>query len=404
MAQATRKELEDGQGSALKQLPKPTDFTVPLLTMVPGQSTLYPWVLFTTSFVEETVLSFLFAGAIILFSGRYCEPMWGSTELCRFVALVTIIPNIISGLFSLLEFSIHHGVNAETGDSIQLNAITGSVSLISGFFVAFKQMIPEHTILLFKGALKIRIAWLPILYLSLYTILFGLFLYHDTQRIIQVWSGFFVSWIYLRFYRVSFADPLLPFSSSGASTIGTGSPKVTNNSASSGGIKIKGDISDSFALSQFFPEPFATAVSFISDKVYATFVLLRICTEFDLAEVDASNIRAANRASGGYSYVVSNSNLRNINFQSSYQNQQTNSNGAPVRGGSTRAEAERRRALALKVLDGNAVRGGTSLPNPNSSLNSGNISGLGTDSKPAIEAGANLQLPNRAVLPPARVN
>lgn len=423
MAEATRKEMEQAAKAAeaiekgltadpkhVFQVPKPGDLYVPYLTIVPGLSTLYPWVLFTASFVEENVLSFLFTGGVILFSGRYCEPMWGMTEMARFVALQTILPNIVSVLIYLVAFSASKGIDSETGDSVKLETISGAVALVSGFLVAFKQMVPEHTILLFRGAIKIRVAWLPAIYLTMYT-LFEL-LFRSNVHFIQAWTGFFTSWVYLRFFRISYVDPLLPFSSAGSkvnsNTSANSSPLSSNNASSSNlaftarsanvagaqaGIKIKGDLSDSFALSQFFPEPMATAVTIVSNRVFDILVALRVCTPFDLTEVDASNMRAANRASGGGSYVMSNSNYYNMrSLGSSAQGSSGSSYMPPL--GSTRAEAERRRALALQALD---VQLNRHAPQTQSNT------GAHTESSTVVPA-PDLKMPNRAVLPQARIN
>lgn len=433
MAEATRKEMEQAAAAAIasekglavdpKQtfpVPLPSDFFVPYLTVVPGLSTVYPWVLFTSSFVEGNILSFLFTGSVLLYSGRYCEHVWGIAELARFVGLQTIIPNIVSVLVYLLLFSSSNGIDSATGDSKSLETISGALALVAGFFVAFKQMVPEHTVILFRGALKIRVARLPAIFLLFYT-LFGV-LFRSEVRLVQAWTGFFVSWIYLRFFRVSYVDPPLPFSSSSASTGGpakstnigggpsTGSPLSSLNNSSSNltfglqsgsgqgigaqaGMKVKGDLSDSFALAQFFPEPLATAVSIVSEYVFNALVAVRICSPFDPFEVDTSNLRAASRATGG-SYVMSNSNYHYMRpFGSNSPSGSSGSNYMPQRG-SARAEAERRRALALKALDSQLGRHTTRHHQDDSQVSNS------LDGVPPPD----LKLPNRAVLPPARVN
>ena len=35
--------------------------------------------------------------------------------------------------------------------------ICGGVALQAGFMVAFKQLVPEHTVTLFKGIIKVRV-------------------------------------------------------------------------------------------------------------------------------------------------------------------------------------------------------------------------------------------------------
>lgn len=405
MAEATRKEMGQGAGDIAPdpknsiQVPQPSGVFVPYLTIVPGLSTTYPWVLFTASFVESNLLSFLFTGSTILYSGRYCEHIWGVAELARFVGLQTLGSNILTVLFYLLAFSARRGVDPDTGDSMTPVTISGGVALITGFLVAFKQMVPEHTVILFRGLIKIRVARLPTIFLGFYTLLCIFFL--NDMLLVQAWTGFFISWVYLRFYRISYVDPLLPFSTTAPQKLGSlaGTGTATNLAFASqsaktstvgaqAGIKVKGDTSDSFALAQFFPEPLATAVSLASDRVFNALVVLRICTPFDPMEVEVSNMRAANRASGG-SYVMSNSNYYSLRPFDSHPAGQTGDNYHPQRG-SAREEAERRRALALKAL-------GIQTPKP-AALEAAS-SGQPVPSVPPPD----LQLPNRAVLPPARV-
>jgi len=107
--------------------------------------------------------------------------------------------------------------------------------------------------------------------------------------------GFLVSWTYLRFYKTAFPD------------LDTSQPS-----------RLRGDASETFAFSEFFPEPLRPAVAAFSNVVYSILVTARICTHFSAADVSASR---------GESFVL---------------------RSAP---GSTRAETERRRALALKALD-----------------------------------------------------
>ena len=123
-------------------------------------------------------------------------------------------------------------------------------------------------------------------------------------------KGFMASWIYLRFYKTAIPD------------LETGQPSP-----------LRGDASDTFAFAEFFPDPVKPLVAVFSSQVYSVLVSLRICTPFSAADVSASR---------GDTFI-----------------QRGNPGGA-------RAEAERRRALALKALDQrlHAATAGTSKPPP----------------------------------------
>ena len=391
--EATKQTLVDpsvDETHALSGVYKPSETTIPMLSIVPGVSTFYPWVYITSTFLERTLPPFLVTGAAILFSGRYCEPIWGTVEFGRFVLLLILVPNIALTIFHTLVIGQFTGATAAAPDSLP----TGGVALVAGFLVAFKQMIPEHRILLFKGLVQVKVAWLAAIYLFLYTVVFGLLQlkgFHDAPK---AWTGFFVSWIYLRFFRVSYVDPLLPFSNT-INNVALAGPSLASPAsaatASSGGIKIKGDVSDTFALNQFFPEPLRSLIKVVSDYTFSALVALRVCAAFDQDEVDASNVRAANRASGGHSYVMSNYNQRRFNLGSG--NTSSNGSGTPqsTLGGahSTRAEAERRRALALRMLDESLIKQQQQHP---------------PQPQQQPQPMADLQVPNRVVLPPTRVN
>ena len=151
--------------------------------------------------------------------------------------------------------------------------------------------------------------------------------------------GFFTAWIYLRFYRVS--------------------PSLSSAATGDGSI-IRGDASDTFAFAHFFPEPIQTPMGALGDGVYNTLLSLKLCTPFSDQDIDAGNEQASARAEGGLPSIM-------------------NPNSKGGRGGGTRAEAERRRALALKALDQRlhaaAARGPATAPTAPSISGSSNMLG-----------------------------
>ncbi len=92
--------------------------------------------------------------------------------------------------------------------------------------MALKQLVPEHTVSLFRGSLRVRIKHFPAL-LTLANMICGPLLGTDTALWLSL-LGFMTGWIYLRFYQIA--------EISGASA--TGGP----------GAVMKGDASDTFAL------------------------------------------------------------------------------------------------------------------------------------------------------------
>jgi hypothetical protein len=158
--------------------------------------------------------------------------------------------------------------------------------------VAFSQLIPAHTVTLFRGLISLRVPRFPLIYLITITILAFTPILSCASFLLAL-LGFFVSWTYLRFYKSVYPDL---------------------DTAQS---TLRGDASETFAFAEFFPGPVKPAVAAFSDQVYTLLVALHICTPFS-ADTPASRSDAIMQR------------------------------GAP---GSARAEAERRRALALKALD-----------------------------------------------------
>jgi hypothetical protein len=91
---------------------------------------------------------------------------------------------------------------------------------------------------------------------------------------------------------------------------------------------MKGDPSETFAFVSFFPDVFHPVLAPICDSVFNALVQLKLCTPFSDSAIETATENAASRSEGGLPSIM-------------------NQPG----GGGKRAEAERRRALALKALD-----------------------------------------------------
>ncbi|KAL9089105.1 MAG: hypothetical protein Q9165_005918 [Trypethelium subeluteriae] len=278
----------------------------PYLVIFPKYSYLYPWVLLTATFVEQNILGLVLSGVTIFFGGRYLERAWSSAEFAKFVLFTATIPN-------LLSFVIYMILAASISDHNPI--INGTPALQSALLVSFKQLVPEHTVSLFRNLLRIRVKHFPVLHL-LFHLATALILGTHTSLILALF-GFLTSWTYLRFYKTS--------------------PSLTDSSTNA--TAIKGDASDTFAFAYFFPEPLHTPVAKVADAVYEGLVAVRICTPFSTEDIESHNEQASARAEGGLPSIM-----------------------YPARGGrnlgGSRAEAERRRALALKALDQRLQAGG----------------------------------------------
>ncbi|VVT49659.1 uncharacterized protein SAPINGB_P002379 [Magnusiomyces paraingens] len=407
----------NNQHPALSEPLKFSAIAVPFLVMVPGMSVLrYPWVFATATFAEDHILSFLLTAAILLVSGKYCEHMWGSAELARFVAIQTLVPNIVVLLITLAAHSYDPLCQlpgcAPPADIVVLPdrwvTINGGTAFVAGFAVALKQLVPEHTVALFRGAIRIRVARLPALYLLIMAA-YGLFLETWSRRSLTALVGFFSAWIYLRFFRVSQIDPLLPLAkpsedsdASVPSPPSSGLRRQSSNLHRPTSQTVCGDAADSFALAHFFPDPLASLVAAVGAVLYPIFVRLRILPSFSPQDVGDANVRAALRgAAAGTAGTGSPYAYLRQGGAAAFAAAAAAANSAI--GSSVRAQTERRRAMALRALDSKI----------NSPLHSSEEVTVVRVAAPSVTPSdtprpespapdVDLARPNRAVLPPKR--
>ncbi|KAL8730320.1 MAG: hypothetical protein Q9181_004707 [Wetmoreana brouardii] len=271
------------------------------LALIPQWALFTPWVYFTATYSEQNIVTICIAGATILYGGKYLERAWGSMEFGKFILLVTLLPNFVASLIYVFLFAVIRN------DSLALVVIQGSVALQGAFLVAFKQLVPEHTVTILKGAIKIRVKHFPSIFLAANT-LSGIILGTDTALVLA-WVGFMTSWTYLRFYKIQ--------------------PDLLN--ASTGNNQLRGDASETFAFAYFWPDAIQPPVAAMTDGIYNVLVAFRVCTPFSAEDVQTGNEQATARGEGG---------LPNILNQ-----------GGSRHGRNKQEEAERRRALALKALD-----------------------------------------------------
>ncbi|KAI2989060.1 hypothetical protein CBS147344_3389 [Aspergillus niger] len=274
---------------------------IPYLTLVPSQFLFYPWTLLTATLVEQNIFTVLLNAATLFYGGKYLERAWGSREFAKFILAIAVIPNVTIVPLHIL------GAALKSGSSSGLTQICGGISIQASFLVAFKQLVPEHTVTIFKGLVKMRVKHFPALFLFLNTISGIVFGTHVAA--ILAWLGLLTSWTYLRFFKRQ--------------------PDLTGTSTD--GLGIKGDASETFAFACLFPDVLQPPIAFLSDQVYALLVAIRICTPFSEEDIASGNQQVLARGEAGLPSILSN-----------------HRNGRAM---AKREEAERRRALALKALD-----------------------------------------------------
>ncbi|KAJ2697149.1 hypothetical protein FB645_006001 [Coemansia sp. IMI 203386] len=273
-----------------------TDWTTDVARYVqlrPGLLFSYPWTLVTTWAVEPSIILLIYGLCMLTFVGGFLEQQWGTHGYIRFVAVLAIAPTLTTCL-AVVILSLVRG-NSEV---LYATPVSGLAGVLAGFTVGLKQLAPDYTVKLFRGALGFRVNDLPGFYTLVFPIVFTLL--GDLGGVILVNVGFFEAFVYLRFYKRS------------------GS--------------VRGDRSEAFAFSTFFPELVQPVVRRLSTLVYKVAVKCKLITSEEgyqqAAVVDLDDVARRNVGELDSVVVVTDEVLSMED-----------------------SDADRRRALATKALD-----------------------------------------------------
>ncbi|KAI5959552.1 uncharacterized protein KGF55_005196 [Candida pseudojiufengensis] len=243
------------------------DINIPFIQLIPNSTIYNPWSIITSIFAEISILSFIFSFIILFIGSKFIERFWGYIEVIKFILVVGSITNFITVLIAIL-------INIARSDSENMNKpLGGGISYYFGFLVVFKQLIPEHNIVLFQGLINFRIKHLPfasLIILTIWSIGFGT-LYPALPSI----TSFFISYFYLRFYQSLKTDSILP----------------SNNQDS----LLVGDASDTFQLVEFFPNLLKPYLTPVFNQIYEIAILLALVQPFNDEIIQQSNSRAQKR-------------------------------------------------------------------------------------------------------------
>lgn len=89
-----------------RQWSESANIVIPYLTLVPQLSIIYPWTFLTATLVENNVFTLAIAGATLFYGGRYLERAWSSAELAKFLALVALVPNVLTFGVMIVFFTL----------------------------------------------------------------------------------------------------------------------------------------------------------------------------------------------------------------------------------------------------------------------------------------------------------
>ncbi|KAL8517976.1 hypothetical protein ACS0TY_009319 [Phlomoides rotata] len=186
---------------------------VSYIALIPAKTIPFAWNLITAGYIEQTIYGLIISTIGLLFVGKLLEPIWGSREFLKFIFIVNFLTSVCVFVTAI---SLYYVTTQET---YLYQPISGFQGVLSGFLVGIKQIIPDQELSL----LKIKAKWLPSLAL-LVSVIVSFFTTDSVTYLPTLIFGTYIGWIYLRYWQRKSET------------------------------KLKGDPSDEFAFSTFFPE------------------------------------------------------------------------------------------------------------------------------------------------------
>uniref|UniRef100_A0A0E0KDY1 Peptidase S54 rhomboid domain-containing protein n=1 Tax=Oryza punctata TaxID=4537 RepID=A0A0E0KDY1_ORYPU len=189
--------------------------TVTYLALIPSRTIPFAWNLVTSGYIEQTIPGVIVSIAGLLVLGEVLEPLWGAKELLKFIFIVNLSTSACVFVTAIVLYYI-------TQQEIYLyTPLSGFYGVLSGFLVGIKQILPDQEITLFL--LNIKAKWIPSL-VAFISVSLSFFMKDPMLYIPIILFGIYLSWIYLRYFQKRLEAGL------------------------------KGDPSDEFSFSSFFPE------------------------------------------------------------------------------------------------------------------------------------------------------
>lgn len=189
---------------------------VAYLALIPARTIPFAWNLVTAGYIEQSVYGVVISIVGLLFIGKLLEPLWGSKEFFKFIFVVNFLTFVCVFITAIALYYITQQ------ESYLYMPLSGFHGVLSGFLVGVKQIIPDQELPL-VSLLKIRAKWLPSLMVLMSAVL-SFFTEESAKYLPTIIFGTYMSWIYLRYLQ----------------------RKPETN--------LRGDPSDEFSFSTFFPE------------------------------------------------------------------------------------------------------------------------------------------------------
>ncbi|XVE75352.1 hypothetical protein DITRI_Ditri12bG0087500 [Diplodiscus trichospermus] len=187
--------------------------SVTYLALIPARTIPFGWNLVTAGYIEQSLHGVVVSTLGLLFMGKLLEPIWGSKEFLKFIFVINFLTSVCVFITAIALYYI-----TRQGNYLYM-PLSGFHGVLAGFLVGIKQIVPDQELSL----LKIKAKWLPSLMLLL-SIAISFFTPDSATYLPTLIFGTYMGWIYLRYLQRK--------------------PEA----------KRRGDPSEDFAFSTFFPE------------------------------------------------------------------------------------------------------------------------------------------------------
>ncbi|PWZ06678.1 Rhomboid-like protein 19 [Zea mays] len=184
------------------------------LTLIPARTIPFAWNLVTAGYIEQTIPGVIVSIVGLLLFGKVLEPLWGAKELLKFIFIVNLS---ISACVFVTMIVLYYITQEE---SYLYTPVSGFYGVLSGLLVGIKQILPDQELNLF--VLKISAKWIPSI-VAFISVAVSFFIKEVMSYLPIILFGIYMSWIYLRYFQRRLE------------------------------VGLKGDPSDEFSFSSFFP-------------------------------------------------------------------------------------------------------------------------------------------------------
>ncbi|GMI87007.1 hypothetical protein like AT3G07950 [Hibiscus trionum] len=187
--------------------------SVTYLALIPARTIPFGWNLITAGYIEQSVHGVVISTLGLLFMGKFLEPVWGSKEFLKFIFIINFLTSVCVFVTAIALYYV------SMEEKYLYMPLSGFHGVLAGFLVGIKQIVPDQEL----NLLKIKVKWLPSLMLLL-SIAISFFTPESATYLPTLIFGTYIGWIYLRYLQRK--------------------PES----------KLRGDPSEDFAFSTFFPE------------------------------------------------------------------------------------------------------------------------------------------------------